>query len=155
MNRRGFLSFLGAAVASATLDPEKLLWEPGKKLISIPKPPGGVSIRFLRGLDVRQYSIVTRMDVLYGIGHEHFQELVCINPGHGIDSLVVKGDDFDHVFGEVNARVCAKGMEPIDVPYEQLELMRKPSKILHSVTQHHNPKIWSILDRNHKVSIQS
>lgn len=35
MNRRGFLSFLGAAAASATLDPERLLWKPGK-LISIP-----------------------------------------------------------------------------------------------------------------------
>lgn len=33
MNRRGFLSFLALA---ATLDPEKLLWKPGK-LISIPK----------------------------------------------------------------------------------------------------------------------
>lgn len=38
MNRRGFLGALTAAVAGATLDPERLLWEPGKKLISIPKP---------------------------------------------------------------------------------------------------------------------
>lgn len=39
MNRRGFLSTLlgGAAMA---LDPERLLWVPGKKLISIPKPQG-------------------------------------------------------------------------------------------------------------------
>ncbi len=36
MNRRDFLGFLGAAIAGATLDPERLLWEPGKKLISIP-----------------------------------------------------------------------------------------------------------------------
>lgn len=36
-SRRGFLGFLGAAVASATLDPERLLWVPGEKLISIPK----------------------------------------------------------------------------------------------------------------------
>ena len=36
MDRRGFLSFLGAAVAGATLDPERLLWKPGAKLISIP-----------------------------------------------------------------------------------------------------------------------
>lgn len=34
MNRRGFLSSLAAAV----LDPEKLLWVPGKKMISIPSP---------------------------------------------------------------------------------------------------------------------
>lgn len=35
-SRRGFLSFLGAAVASATLDPERLLWVPGAKVYSIP-----------------------------------------------------------------------------------------------------------------------
>lgn len=29
---------LFALLAGAVLDPEKLLWEPGKKLISIPKP---------------------------------------------------------------------------------------------------------------------
>jgi hypothetical protein len=37
MNRRGFLGFLGAALAGATLDPERLLWQPGCKLISIPR----------------------------------------------------------------------------------------------------------------------
>jgi hypothetical protein len=34
MNRRGFLVMLAGAV----LDPERLLWVPGKKLISIPAP---------------------------------------------------------------------------------------------------------------------
>lgn len=39
MNRRGFLSTLaGALLASSQLDPEKALWVPGKKLISIPQP---------------------------------------------------------------------------------------------------------------------
>jgi hypothetical protein len=38
MNRRGFLSALIAAGTAAAIDPEKLLWEPGRKLISIPKP---------------------------------------------------------------------------------------------------------------------
>lgn len=33
MNRRGFLTML----AGATLDPERLLWTPGRKLISIPR----------------------------------------------------------------------------------------------------------------------
>ncbi len=37
-SRRGFLTMLAAAVGAATLDPEKLLWVPGRKLISIPKP---------------------------------------------------------------------------------------------------------------------
>jgi len=37
MNRRGFLATLfGGAVAAATLDPEQVLWKPGK-LISIPR----------------------------------------------------------------------------------------------------------------------
>jgi hypothetical protein len=35
MNRR---LFLGSLLASAILDPDKLLWRPGAKLISIPKP---------------------------------------------------------------------------------------------------------------------
>lgn len=35
MNRR---LFLGSLIAGATLDPERLLWIPGKKLISIPAP---------------------------------------------------------------------------------------------------------------------
>jgi hypothetical protein len=35
INRRGFLSFIPAAAAIAA-DPERLLWVPGKKLISIP-----------------------------------------------------------------------------------------------------------------------
>lgn len=38
MNRRGFLSALVGFAAGATLDPERLLWVPGKKLISIPAP---------------------------------------------------------------------------------------------------------------------
>ena len=35
MNRRSFFTSL---IATATLDPEKLLWVPGRKLISIPAP---------------------------------------------------------------------------------------------------------------------
>lgn len=38
LNRRGFLGALATALAGATLDPEKLLWEPGKRMISIPAP---------------------------------------------------------------------------------------------------------------------
>lgn len=36
MNRRGFL---GAIAAALVLDPERALWVPGAKKISIPKPP--------------------------------------------------------------------------------------------------------------------
>jgi hypothetical protein len=38
VNRRGFLSTLGIGGATLALDPERLLWRPGAKLISIPKP---------------------------------------------------------------------------------------------------------------------
>ncbi len=37
MNRRGFLGVLAAAVAGTAFDPERALWVPGRKLISIPK----------------------------------------------------------------------------------------------------------------------
>jgi len=37
MNRRGFLTAIAAAVAGSTIDPERLLWVPGRKLISIPR----------------------------------------------------------------------------------------------------------------------
>ena len=36
--RRRFLSLIGAFGAEAVLDPERLLWRRGAKLISIPKP---------------------------------------------------------------------------------------------------------------------
>lgn len=38
MNRRSFLSALATIAGVAVADPEKLLWTPGKKLISIPQP---------------------------------------------------------------------------------------------------------------------
>ena len=38
MNRRTFFSLLGIGAASAALDPERLLWVPGAKTISIPAP---------------------------------------------------------------------------------------------------------------------
>lgn len=38
MNRRGFLSTLLAGAATVAADPERLIWVPGKKTISIPKP---------------------------------------------------------------------------------------------------------------------
>ena len=39
MNRRGFLGALLGGAAALALDPEKLLWRPGAKLISIPSSP--------------------------------------------------------------------------------------------------------------------
>lgn len=39
MNRRAFLASLASVAGALTLDPEKLLWVPGRKLISIPATP--------------------------------------------------------------------------------------------------------------------
>ncbi len=39
MNRRGFLGSLAGFAAACTLDPERALWAPGAKTISVPKPP--------------------------------------------------------------------------------------------------------------------
>ncbi len=44
LNRRGFFSVLSAVAATAVLDPEKLLWVPKRKLISIPKPRTAMQI---------------------------------------------------------------------------------------------------------------
>jgi hypothetical protein len=38
LNRRSFFASLAGGAAALTLDPDKLLWVPGKKLISIPAP---------------------------------------------------------------------------------------------------------------------
>lgn len=38
MNRRGFIGSLLGATSALVLDPERLLWVPGAKTISIPAP---------------------------------------------------------------------------------------------------------------------
>lgn len=38
LSRRGFLGLFGSAAVAATVDPERLLWVPGAKTISIPSP---------------------------------------------------------------------------------------------------------------------
>ena len=38
MNRRGFMSAFTGLAAGMALDPERLLWVPGAKTISIPSP---------------------------------------------------------------------------------------------------------------------
>lgn len=40
MNRRGFFGLLAGATVLAAEDPERLLWAPGRKLISIPNVAG-------------------------------------------------------------------------------------------------------------------
>jgi hypothetical protein len=38
MNRRGFLGAIFGGAAISAIDPERLLWQPGNRLISIPRP---------------------------------------------------------------------------------------------------------------------
>jgi hypothetical protein len=66
MTRRGFL---GALLAGAVLDPERALWRPGAKLISIPSPPS-LSVRVLRVYDIERDQWLARVDVLPGFGLE-------------------------------------------------------------------------------------
>lgn len=75
IGRRGFLGMLAAAVAGATLDPEKLLWQSGRKLISIPKPvlaPPGICIRVIRSFDPKTDRFMMRMDACYGLAVQEF-----------------------------------------------------------------------------------
>ena len=57
LNRRGFIGSLGAALAGATMDPERAVWVPGRKLISIPKPTLVTSEWNTIGLRLNQFSI--------------------------------------------------------------------------------------------------
>lgn len=50
MNRRSFFSAIGAIAATAAVDPERLLWTPGKKLISIPKAGSWMEDEFQKDL---------------------------------------------------------------------------------------------------------
>ncbi len=65
MNRR---DFFGTLVASLALDPERLLWVPGKKLISIPNPTPlaltetGLRLNIIRSYDCITDRLITRMD---------------------------------------------------------------------------------------------
>ena len=65
MNRRLFLSSLAALASTAVLDPERLIWIPGNKAISIPSPSGlffnvdafsvseiGLSMKVVRSFDL-------------------------------------------------------------------------------------------------------
>lgn len=70
MNRRAFLASVAAAL---TLDPERLLWVPGKKLISVPAPR--VEKRFLTvgdvitfGGDPQRYIVTHGGDPRTGLG---------------------------------------------------------------------------------------
>jgi hypothetical protein len=56
MTRRGFLASLGAG---ATLDPERALWVPGAKLISVPRARVFLGPPFTPGLSIRHVRTIT------------------------------------------------------------------------------------------------
>lgn len=63
------------------LDPERLLWVPGRKLISIPRPVLRVDLRMLRFWNPNSASFINRMDLLFGfppITSEELSEPVCV-----------------------------------------------------------------------------
>ncbi len=70
MNRRNFLQFAAVGLGMA-LDPERLLWVPGRKTIFIPPPTafgGPVTIaRFsvLNPIDTK-LALLLRLDAMYG-----------------------------------------------------------------------------------------
>lgn len=69
-NRRGFLSLLASGLAGAVLDPDRLLWVPGKKLISIPKPKfeSGLIYNDLTGEQIR---LILNQRLLNGGAYAH------------------------------------------------------------------------------------
>jgi hypothetical protein len=74
MNRRGFLaSVLGALGSAAVFDPERLLWVPGAKVISIPQK---VVVR--PGLYAKLYTDAARTKELTAAGYKA-QRLVRVN----------------------------------------------------------------------------
>ena len=95
MNRRNFLSALIAAGTAAAVDPERLLWTPGRKLISIPKPPlvedWTVQLRRLKRGDVFTISGV------YMINQHTGEQVLYRNPVNGrevrrLERFVVTSD---------------------------------------------------------------
>lgn len=72
MNRRGFLSLLGGLASGAVLDPERLLWVPGARLISVPKPTADVSstlremeMRIAAGMGVKYEAYLRRKEAFH------------------------------------------------------------------------------------------
>lgn len=71
MNRRAFLNALTAAAAGFVLDPERLLWTPGRKTIFVPPPTveEGLSMKLLISqYDIALERVITSLDIAVGYG---------------------------------------------------------------------------------------
>ena len=75
-SRRSLLALLGAA----TVDPERLLWEPGKKLISIPNP------RVILPTIQYQFVVVT-LQTLYGKNTQIVEAL--LDPQQSVQTIFI------------------------------------------------------------------
>jgi hypothetical protein len=94
--RRGFLGIIGAAMAVAALDPERALWVPGKRMISIPKPLATAGDEW--GSIVLETSQIRRV-----IGDEYLKHLAGLKLDFPV-RFVPKMNRLDllHGFGQMN-----------------------------------------------------
>lgn len=96
MNRRSFLASTAAIIASAAFDPEKLLWVPGRKVISIPKPSPPAAAVYLNGIyqvTGVDYTIDGNKITFHDPRHKKDRILMCV-PG-----LDIECGDFIRVSG--------------------------------------------------------
>ena len=85
--RRGFLASLAAAL---TLDPERLLWVPGKRVVSIPKPARvGVTLTELLAANVE----AVRKTTMPRIFELQYQNHILTAPGW-LNIMPPSGRDF-------------------------------------------------------------
>ncbi len=96
MNRRGFFGLLAGIAATAFLDPEKLLWKPGARLISIPNPPRVI---------VRRYLLDGEIFPTDGYDYKAFVEF----------EAPVTGITMGEVFGEFATRIFPPRPFPDDI----------------------------------------
>jgi len=77
LNRRGFLGVLATVAAGATLDPERALWVPGAKLISVPAARSVADIlreieqRIAAGMGI-DYDAYLARKAAFGVSDEHW-----------------------------------------------------------------------------------
>ncbi len=85
MNRRGFLNLLGLSAGTMVLDPEKLLWVPGKKTIFVPPP--AISERLLTLDEInfftKKYIIPNVVDQVFAVPSSWLRHIERDTKRHG------------------------------------------------------------------------
>lgn len=126
IGRRGFLGAIAAAVAGATLDPERALWVPGKRLISLPTAPR------LEGMYVALY---TRLTTPAGYEIEHPWDMIEI-AGNGYQRMPL--DKFGRAafpeataaWGTIVAGSLVRRYSDGSLSYDPPAALGSPAKIL-------------------------